>query len=171
MNAASAVSRVPAEFPRNPEWHELHEPTISERIRNHGFATISVMDNRMFPWIRRGDLVFIRRIDFDAAKAGDSILFERGSRVVLRRVLRRAKEAEYGGAGALVVKSYAHGRRQEFVASRRFLGRAIRIHRRRKHIDMESFERIALAKGLAGFSNLKRMFGRPLQSLKTLLFA
>lgn len=126
----------------------------------------------MFPWIRRGDSLFIRRIGFVAVNAGDCILFERGSRVVFRRVLRIARVgAEWNAESLLVVKSHAHGRREDFVTPRQFLGRAIRIHRRTKHIDMQSFERNLLGKLLAGISIVKYNVQRSIRALKAILTA
>jgi len=157
MSAASVISVDPSRLHPRTEARQPLELTVPQRIRRHGFATFYVADNRMFPWVRRGDLVFIRRIDFGAVQAGDCILAERGSRAVLRRVLRRVNAEDGVIAGsALLIKSYAHGRKEEFVTPGQFLGRAVRIHRGRKHIDMESLERKILAKGLAGISYARR---------------
>jgi hypothetical protein len=173
MNAAGAANVVPPDpsrFNTRDEAQKTTEPSIPHRIRKHGFATFRVGDNRMFPWIRRGDLVFIRRVDFGAVRAGDCVLIERGSRVVFRRVLRLARVGAEGNAErALVVKSYAHARREDFVTPRQFLGRAVRIHRRTSHIDAESFERVVLAKVLASVSIVKYNVQRPIRSLKKML--
>ncbi|HKS80743.1 MAG TPA: hypothetical protein VJR23_04500 [Candidatus Acidoferrales bacterium] len=173
MSAATATSPAapPSEFQVPPIAQPPVEPTLSERIRSHGFCTLLANDNSLFPWIRRGDLVFIRRSEFNGIMAGEFILCEQGSRVVLRRVLRHKMAAESGNhVSGLLVKGHKGRTKFEHVTAGHYLGRAIRIHRRSKHIDMQSFERAALSKVLTGFSRLGISCRQSLHVLRAILF-
>jgi hypothetical protein len=172
MSAGTAIS--PAALPVGIQFHPVSqlpvEPSLSQRIRNHGFCTFLVKDNSLLPWIRRGDLVFIRRSEFGGVKAGDFILFEQGSRVELRRVVRRSIRPEHGNRIRLLVRGQKRRQKLEDVTGSQFLGYAIRIHRRRRHIDMHSFERATLSKAIVGISFLGDYCRQSLQALRAILF-
>ena|SRR5579863_3010471 len=168
---ATSPAALPTRYQLRPIYQSPGEPSISQRIRSYGFSTILVNDNSLFPWIRRGDLVFIRRAEFEGVKAGDFILIERGSRVVLRRVLRRSVRPEQGNrVTRLLVRGEKRRLSLERVTGSQFLGRAVRIHRRRKHIDMHSFERATLSKALIGISILGNLWQQSLHAMKAILF-
>lgn len=172
MSTATVVSPAPSVLGRTTERLEARAQTIPEKLRIHGFACVAVTDSRMFPWIRKGDLVFVRRIDLGNVAIGDLVLVEQGGRPVLRRALqqvrgRRRKETR----SLLVTNGGTLDREYARISSAHLLGRAIRIHRGKKHIDLKSFERRLLARMLAGISNLTPRVYRPLRSLISLLIA
>jgi signal peptidase I len=174
MSAASAVSHVhfepSVEVPRGN--HPLH--TISENILKHGSACVSILDGSMFPWFRSGDLVFIRRCDFERVRVGDVVLFEHDGELLLHRVIRRIRNAGAAAADAgtlLVTKGDARDGEDAPVSAREFLGRAIRIHRRRRHIDLESLERQFVSRIIARIADAMPLAYRPFRAIKNLLFA
>jgi signal peptidase I len=126
----------------------------------------------MFPWFRSGDLVFVRRCDFEGISVGDVILFEKGGENFLHRVIRRIANGMASGTDSLVVtKGDAMNGEDVPVAAKQFLGRAIRLHRGRRHIDLESLERRFLARALARISGALPLLYRPLRAAKALLLA
>ena len=126
----------------------------------------------MFPWFRPGDLVFVRRCDFEGVSAGDVILFDKGGELFLHRVIRRIAKGMAGGAESFfVTKGDARNGEDAPVAANQFLGRAIRIHRRKRHIDLESLERRFLSRALALISGGLPVLYRPLRAMKALLLA
>src|ERR1700685_3446754 len=64
---------------------------ISRKIRSQGSVCLRVLGGSMTPWIRSGDLVFIKRIDFGRVSPGDVILFERADRFFVHRIIGRRR--------------------------------------------------------------------------------
>lgn len=171
MSAASTVSHVHFEPALGSNRSHRPAQTILENVLKNGSASIAIHEGSMFPWFRSGDAVFIRRCDFESVSIGDVILFEQGSELLLHRVIRRIPMEVTRGAGALLVtKGDAANQEDSPVASKQFLGRAIRIHRRKHHIDLESLERRIVSKMVARVSALMPLAYRPLRAVK-MLFA
>src|ERR1700732_720250 len=63
---------------------------ISRKIHSQGSVCLRVLGGSMTPWIRSGDLVFIKRFDFERVSTGDVILFERDDRFFVHRIIGRA---------------------------------------------------------------------------------
>jgi signal peptidase I len=141
--------------------------SVAEKVRVGGSATIRVVATSMFPWVRPGDQAFIRRYNFSQINLGDVILYERANRLFIHRVIRRITRPSLGGeVSLLVVKGDALDRPDAPVSAKEFLGRAIRIHRGKRHIDLQSFSQTAIGKILAGVSSFTRFVYRPLRSLR-----
>lgn len=121
----------------------------------------------MYPWLRPGDQVFIRRWDFARIVAGDVILFERENRLYVHRVIgRRTMKCGDVHSDFLVTKADALDKQDPPVSAREFLGRATRIHRGRRHIDLESMGQSMLGRVLAGVSTLSGVIYRPIRFAK-----
>lgn len=147
MSALSSVSAIRVEA---SDIGAKPAQTISEKIRICGSACLHVFDSNLFPWIRRGDLAFVRRFDFENLSAGDVILTECEGRLFLERVIREFPGARAGNASYCVVtKSVDSTARERRVQPDQFVGKVIRIHRRRKHIDLESARQVILGRLLA----------------------
>jgi signal peptidase I len=108
------------------------------------------MTGNMSPWIRRGDQVFVRRWDIDQIRAGDVVLFERNQEYFVHRVLRRDRASS--GESLLITKGDALEAEDGAICSAEFLGRATRIHRKNRHIDIESLGQTVLGRILAQVS-------------------
>jgi len=168
VSAASALSPFPIDQgPRRGASASVAQESVADKIRIGGSATIRVVATSMFPWIRPGDQAFIRRYDFSQISPGDVILYERANRLFIHRVIRRITRPSLGGdASLLVVKGDALDRPDAPVSAKEFLGRAIRIHRGKRHIDLESFSQTVLGKVLSGVSRLTRFVYGPLRILR-----
>lgn len=92
-------------------------------------------------------------------KAGDVVLFERDERYFVHRLLERMS-----ASGALITKGDALDGADAPVLEEQFLGRAIRIHRGRRYIDLESPGIIALGCLLARLSRLSPLVYHPLRA-------
>lgn len=155
VSAASALARYPVQQEPCPGSSRGFAPeSVADKIRVGGSATIRVVARSMSPWVRPGDQIFIRRYDFAQVAPGDIILYERANRLFVRRVIRRTGSilglnGSGLGTASLVVKGDALNRPCESVYPREFLGRAIRVHRGNRHIDLESLTRTMLGKFLA----------------------
>jgi signal peptidase I len=148
---------------------------ISRDVRNRGSACLRALGGSMFPWIRTGDLLFVRKCEFDAVSPGDVILFEQSDRFIVHRVLRRVPSALAerlaNEDSVLVTKGDALDGEDLPVSASHFLGRVIRIHRRRSHIDLQSLWRTLLGRLLARGSSKSALFYRPMRRAKRLFFA
>lgn len=167
MSAASALSPYPIDHEARRGTAPSAQESVADKVRVGGSATIRVVATSMFPWIRPGDQAFIRRYDFSQINSGDVILYERANRLFIHRVIRRITRPGLGGdLTLLVVKGDALDRPDAPVSAKEFLGRAIRIHRGKRHIDLQSFSQTVLGKFLGGVSGLTRFVYGPLRSLR-----
>jgi len=167
VSAASALSPYPIDHEARRGTAPSAQESVADKVRVGGSATIRVVATSMFLWIRPGDQAFIRRYDFSQINSGDVILYERANRLFIHRVIRRITRPGLGGdVTLLVVKGDALDRPDAPVSAKEFLGRAIRIHRGKRHIDLQSFSQTVLGKFLAGVSGLTRFVYGPLRSLR-----
>jgi hypothetical protein len=161
MNAISSVSTIDTHSPAG-----LTRPaqTISEKVSACGSACFHVFDSNMFPWIRRGDLAFVRRFDFRNLSEGNVILVERAGRLRLTTVIAAVAKRPVAGQSPFVVTqgSFSEADGPE-VSEDQFVGKVIRIHRRRRHIDLESASRLMLGRLLARTAPLVELVLAPLR--------
>jgi signal peptidase I len=167
-NASPAVRTVPASArvacePASPS--SLNSAaTIAEQIRTNGSVCLRVYGMSMFPWIRPGDLVFVRRCEFSTVRPGDVVLYERDERYFVHRVLEKAH-----AGNALISKGDSLDGTDGPVLAEQFLGRAIRLHRRQRHIDLQSLAHVVLGRVLARLSPASPLLYRPLRMGRRLL--
>jgi signal peptidase I len=168
VSAASALSPFPIDHESRRGGSGLIAPrSVADKVRIGGSATVRVVASSMYPWVRPGDQAFIRRYDFSQITPGDVILYERANRLFIHRVIRRiTRPSLAGNIILLVVKGDALDRPDAPVAAKEFLGRAIRIHRGKRHIDLESFSQTVLGKLVAKVSSWTRFVYRPLRSAR-----
>jgi signal peptidase I len=140
---------------------------ISRKIRSQGSVCLRVLGGSMTPWIRSGDLVFIKRFDFERVSTGDVILFERADRFFVHRVVgRRGFISVAKEQNRLITKGDALDKVDGAVSAEEFLGRATRVHRGRHHIDLESFTQVILGRVLALLSPMSPLLYRPMRFAK-----
>lgn len=176
MRSASLAASSLAVRLRDAPAYLMREPAhISGNVRDRGFTCLRALGGSMFPWIRHGDLLFVRKCQFDAVSSGDVILFEQNGRFFAHRVLRPMSAPHLRNLSHensfLVTKGDALDGEDPPVTSDCFLGRVIGIHRRRSHIDLESPARILLGRILARLSPQSALFYGPMRKAKRLLLA
>jgi signal peptidase I len=173
MSATSAVSRVRIEEKEQPFVSPPLDAAlpVTEKMRSQGSAYLHVSGGSMTPWIRPGDFVFIRRIDFAKVTSGDVIVFQRNGLLVVHRIIRRLKAAaSEKKLDMLITKGDASDGMDAPVSAEEYLGRATRIHRGRRHIDLESLTRKLSGYFLARVSCWSRFAYLPFRLAKHLLF-
>jgi len=168
MSATSAVSpaRIAPGSPANPSGAQVHAKTIGAKIRAQGAASVRILNGDMFPWLRSGDQVFVRRWNFELLRPGDVILFERNEEFFVHRVIRVQRTA--GGDNKVITKGDASNSADAAIAEEEFVGRATRIHRGKRHIDIESLGQVITARVLARLSKFSPVFYAPLRFAKRL---
>jgi len=171
MATSTAVSpaRIQTELPHAAPASPRDSP-ISLKIRTNGSVCFRVLGQSMFPWIRSGDYVFVRRCAIETISAGEVILYGRDRRLFVHRVLRRMRDARIGNSNTvLITKGDALDGRDVPVLESEFLGRVTRIHRGKQHLDLESLGRVALGRFLALVSPASVLLYGPLRAVKHLL--
>jgi signal peptidase I len=144
---------------------------IAAKLRADGSVCLHVLDASMFPWIRPGDLVFVRKFSYEQAWPGDVVLFERRGRLYVHRVIRGGvARADATQRRDLITKGDALDSEDEPVTRAEFLGRVIRVHRGNRHIDMESMGRVVIGRLIARVSRTSFALYRPVRVVKHLLF-
>jgi hypothetical protein len=143
---------------------EKESNPIAAKLRADGSVCFRVLGASMFPWIRSGDLVFVRSFAYEQASRGDVVLFEREERLFVHRVILAA----VGGAGGK--ERGALDGEDDPVVREEFLGRVIRVHRGNQHIDMESMGRVMMGRLIARFSRASFALYRPARVVKHLFF-
>jgi len=168
MAATAAISRI-EEKERFISRPAESGSEISRKICSQGSVCLRVSGGSMTPWIRSGDLVFIKRFDFERVSTGDVILFERADRFFVHRIIGRRLLMPGGKERArLITKGDALDGVDAPVSAEEFLGRAIRIHRGHRHIDLESLTHVLLGRVLAHSSRMSPLLYRPIRSAKNL---
>ena len=125
----------------------------------------------MFPWIRTGDYVFVRRYSMEMVKPGEVVLFEREGRLFVHRVLRGLQhQAGAKTPRTLITKGDALEREDAPVSQAEFLGRVTRVHRGQRHIDLESLGQVALGRFLALISRRTFLIYLPFIWIKRRMF-
>jgi signal peptidase I len=173
MSASTAIAPVRIDSERAaPSQSSPRMNPISAKVRANGSVCFRVLGASMFPWIRSGDYVFVRRSGFESASVGQVILFERNQRLFVHRVIRRLADESIGRTSSLLIaKGDALDGNDAPVSEAEFLGRITRIHRGHRHIDLEFLGRILLGRFLALVSPASFLVYRPLRVLRQNLFS
>jgi signal peptidase I len=168
MSATSAVSpaRIAPGSQTGSTGAQVHAKTIGAKIRAQGAASVRILNGDMFPWMRSGDQVFVRRWNFELLRPGDVILFERNEEFFVHRVIRT--ESGKGAAKTVVTKGDALDSADVPVTEEEFVGRATRIHRGKRHIDIQSLGQRVAGRTLARLSKFSAAVYAPLRIVKRL---
>jgi len=168
MSATSAVSpaRVAPGGQTGSSGTQVHAKTIGAKIRAQGAASVRILNGDMFPWMRSGDQVFVRRWNFDLLRPGDVILFERNEEFFVHRVIR--VDRGNGASKTVITKGDALDSADAAVTTDEFVGRATRIHRGKRHIDIQSLGQRIAGRMLARLSRFSAAVYAPLRFVKRL---
>jgi len=167
---AASPARIQPESIPVPLTGQRDNP-ITFKIRKNGAACFRVLGQSMFPWIRSGDYVYVRRCAMASVSRGDVVLYERGRRLFVHRVVKLVRDrAHENCVTELITKGDALDGRDAPVTESEFLGRVTRIHRGRRHIDLEFLGRIIFGRLLAVTSPASFLLYGPLRTVRRFLF-
>jgi signal peptidase I len=116
---------------------------IANVLRTNGRIALRVHGTSMLPWVKPADVALIRQAKTANVRFGDVVLYRRGERVYVHRIVE--KRGPLGGE-QFVAKGDAHRTSDGASESDELLGRVVRIYRGDKRIDFD--EPRQLAKGL-----------------------
>lgn len=164
MSAGSAIARGRVAADRGPRAPSNPALAIIEKIRSQRSVFICVEGRSMWPAIRPRDIVFVRRAEMNQVSAGQIVAFARENRVIVHRVMSRTTKSATNGSEAFLLTKGDTLDGADFPVSREeFLGRVTRIHRGRRHIDLESVLHQSSGRIVALFSPFSRSFYAPLR--------
>jgi hypothetical protein len=89
----------------------------------------------MWPWVRGGDVLVVRRAAARSLRRGDIVLFARQGRLFAHRLLR-VKHSGGRGAPVLLTRGDALPNPDEPVTSRELLGRVMAVERDGRRRDL-----------------------------------
>ena len=169
MSAATAVSRIQIEHAQQPA-SAAADRRIADQIRNQGSACIHIHTRNRIARLLPGDQVFVRKWEFAQVSVGDVIAYERGSRLYIQRVQRRTHLPTVNGRSSFFV-TRDDANVNSLVSAQEFLGRATRIHRRNRHIDLESMGQVLVGRIISVVSRWRRVPHGPLRLAKNSTFS
>jgi phage repressor protein C with HTH and peptisase S24 domain len=91
----------------------------AQTLRQRGRLRLRVTGTSMLPSVMPGDVVFVRRCGAAAARCGELVLFQRGQRLYVHRVVAR-------DGAALLTQGDANPQPDAAVQPPEFLGRVVR---------------------------------------------
>jgi len=122
---------------------------IAEALQSHSRVVLRVYGASMLPWVRRGDVVVIHNASPDTVRCGDVVLFRRGDRLYVHRIVekrglrRRARFLAKGDANP-----HADG----IIGQEEILGRVVNLYRGNRLIDLDAPGQLMLGLLIAQFS-------------------
>jgi hypothetical protein len=128
---------------------------LREALARQGAARIRVHGGSMWPWLRPGDELLIRREDFSRVASGEIILFAREHRVFAHRVIRRLAPVA-GADSQLVTKGDTLAAADAPVGEADFLGRVVAVRRRGREFPLDTLPQAALGRLCALLTHTSR---------------
>jgi signal peptidase I len=138
---------------------------VAAALERSGRVALLVQGTSMLPWVRPGDIARIRKVSMDAIRCGDVVLFCRENHLFVHRIV------EKGGAlnaAAFRAKGDAHPTCDGLVEQQELLGRAVRIYRGGRRIDLDAPGQLALGLLISQLS-LRSRFWYPLARLAAIV--
>jgi len=123
----------------SPEGAELAEQDCAaaeSALRSHRLTWLRVLGGSMWPWIRSGDLLLVRREDPTTIPSGAVVFLARDGRLFAHRLIRKGR---VGGRSVLVTRGDALPANDPPFLVTELLGRAVRILRGRRQINLEGW--------------------------------
>jgi signal peptidase I len=130
---------------------------VAVALRQKGWAFLKVTGKSMFPWIREGDVVFLRQAAIADIMRGDVVVFAKNRVLCVHRVLSvESRSVEGQRATILTTKGDSTADVDDAVQSDQFRGKVEFIYRRNREIRIAHGWRRYFGKFLAFVSPMTR---------------
>lgn len=142
--AAKTKTGTPAHFFESPSVEDDgpgagSAADVTGTIRRRGWAFLRVSGKSMLPWIREGDIVFLRQTPIREVVRGDVVVFRKNGTLCVHRVLATRGHAAPGESHvSLITKGDATADADSPVSFGDVLGRVEFVYRRNREIPMAS---------------------------------
>lgn len=123
---------------------------VTHTVQEKGWAFLRVSGKSMLPWIREGDIVFLRRTRIFEIARGDVVVFQRNGTMCVHRVLAVRRDVSQDASNvSLITKGDATADADAPVSSDDFRGKVEFVYRRNREINIASGWRRHVGKVLA----------------------
>ena len=153
-----------------PDDVRLRAEMLADVLRSGGTVTLRVFGGSMWPWLRSGDAISVRRDDVARIHCGEVVLFAREGRLFAHRVIRKLVR---DGRAVLITKGDALPRADAPLEAAELLGRVFRVRRAGRDFTLDSPQRRALGRAAALLTHSSRFWyplARVLHRARTTLF-
>ena len=99
---------------------------VGDLLRAHGQVRIRALGGSMFPVIRSGDVLSVRRCAVDAVRPGDVVLLQADDRLFAHRLIEKRGERHLS---SLVTRGDAHWRNDPLRPGSALLGQVVAVTR------------------------------------------
>jgi signal peptidase I len=148
-------SATPAPPELVPDDVRLRAEMLADVLRSGGTVTLRVFGGSMWPWLRSGDAISVRRDDAARIHLGEVVLFLREGRLFAHRVIRKLAR---DGRAVLITKGDALPRADAPLADAELLGRVFRVRRAGREFALDSPQRRALGRAAAWVTHSSRFW-------------
>jgi signal peptidase I len=114
---------------------------IADALKSRGRISLRVHGTSMLPWVRPGDIAFVRKISSEHVRCGDIVLFRREDHLFVHRIVENRGSLD---AAELLSKGDAHPASDGIVEEQELLGRVVRIYRGGQRINLDAPAQLAL---------------------------
>jgi signal peptidase I len=138
-----------------PDDVRLHAEMLADVLRSGGTVTLRVFGGSMWPWLRSGDAISVRREDSARIHPGEVVLFVREGRLFAHRVIRKLAR---DGRAVLITKGDALPRADAPLEAAELLGSVFRVRRAGREFALDSPQRRALGRVAALLTHSSRFW-------------
>lgn len=149
-----------------PDDLRLRAELLADVLRSGGTVTLRVFGGSMWPWLRSGDALSVRREDAARIHPGEVVLFVREGRLFAHRVIRKIAR---DGRAVLITKGDALPRADAPLDARELLGRVFHVRRAGREFALDSPQRRALGRAAAFVTHSSRFWYPLARALKRAL--
>ncbi|MBI3663806.1 MAG: S24/S26 family peptidase [Acidobacteria bacterium] len=135
--------------------HLLRAELLADALRSGGAVCLRVFGGSMWPWLRSGDALSVRREEAARIHPGEIVLFVREGRLYAHRVIRKSW---HEGRAVLVTKGDALPRADAPLAAGELLGRVFRVRRGAREFALDSPQRRTLGRAAALVTHSSRFW-------------
>ncbi len=146
-----------------PDDVRLRAEMLADVLRSGGTVTLRVFGGSMWPWLRSGDAISVRREDAARIHLGEVVLFAREGRLFAHRVIRKLAR---DGRAVLITKGDALPHADAPLESAELLGRIFRVRRAGREFALDSPQRRALGRAAALLTHSSRFWYPLARALK-----
>ncbi len=162
--SSNSATYFPAELAPNDS--RLRAELLADVLRSGGAVTLRVLGGSMWPWLRSGDALSVRREDAARIHLGEVVLFFREGRLFAHRVIRKTWRE---GRPVLITKGDALPRADAPLDESELLGRVFRVRRAGREFALDSPQRRAFGRAAALVTHSSRFWYPLARALKRAL--
>jgi len=146
-----------------PDDVRLRAEMLADVLCSGGTVTLRVFGGSMWPWLRSGDALSVRREDAARIHRGEVVLFAREGRLFAHRVIRKLAR---DGRAVLITKGDALPHADAPLEAAELLGRVFRVRRAGREFALDSPQRRALGRAAALLTHSSRFWYPLARALK-----